>query len=101
MRCRAARNATRVFALDEALKFLDQARESAEALHRDPDIAAIDELIGDTNDARGVVAAAIEGYERALARVSARDARAALKSKIGRCTARSATRAGFPISRRR
>ena len=93
---RAARNATRVFALDEALKFLDQARESADALHRDPDIAMIDELIGDTNDARGVVAAAIAGYERALARVSARDARAVLKSKIGQVYCQVGDARGLP-----
>jgi len=93
---RAARNATRVFALDEALKFLDQARESAEALHRDSDIAAIDELIGDTHEARGVVAAAIEGYERALARVSAGDARAALKSKIGQVYCQVGDARGLP-----
>jgi class 3 adenylate cyclase/tetratricopeptide (TPR) repeat protein len=93
---RAARNATRVFALDEALKFLDQARESAEALHRDADLASIDELIGDTNEARGVVAAAIDGYERALARVSARDARAALKSKIGQVYCQVGDARGLP-----
>jgi len=94
---RAARNATRVFALDEALKFLDQARESAEALHRESDVAAIDELIGDTHEARGVVAAAIESYERALARVSARDARAALKSKIGQVYCQVGDARGLPF----
>jgi predicted ATPase/class 3 adenylate cyclase len=93
---RAARNATRVFALDEALKFLDQARESAEALHRESELAAIDELIGDANEARGVVAAAIESYERALARVSARDARAALKSKIGQVYCQVGDARGLP-----
>jgi len=94
---RAARNATRVFALDEALKFLDQARESAEALHRESDVAAIDELIGDTHEARGVVTAAIESYERALARVSARDARAALKSKIGQVYCQVGDARGLPF----
>jgi predicted ATPase/class 3 adenylate cyclase len=93
---RAARNATRVFALDEALKFLDQARESAEALHREPVIAVIDELIGDTNDARGVVAAAIAGYERALVRTSAREARAVLKSKIGQVYCQVGDARGLP-----
>jgi class 3 adenylate cyclase/tetratricopeptide (TPR) repeat protein/type II secretory pathway predicted ATPase ExeA len=93
---RAARNATQVFALDEALKFLEQARESAEALHRDPDIARIDELVGDTNDARGIVAAAIAGYERALARVSGREARAVLKSKIGQVYCQVGDARGLP-----
>ena len=80
---RAARNATRVFALDEALKFLDQARESAEALHRDGELALIYQQIGDTHDWRGTTQPAVDNFERALARVHAPEARAALKSKIG------------------
>ncbi len=80
---RAARNAMRVFALDEALTFLEQARESAESSHRETDVSAIDELIGDTHDARGVVQPAVESYERALARQDTSEARAALHAKIG------------------
>ena len=51
-RRRAARNSARVFALDEALKFLDQARESAEALHRDDDLARIE--LGPTEVSRAI-----------------------------------------------
>ena len=80
---RAARNAARVFALDEALKFLEQARESADALHREDLLAEIDATIGDTHDARGVAQPAVESYERALARILAPEARAALHLKIG------------------
>ncbi|MEO8344653.1 MAG: AAA family ATPase [Betaproteobacteria bacterium] len=80
---RAARNATRVFALDDAIKFLEQARESAEALRCEPDLAAIDELIGDTHDARGMAHPAIASYERALAQRVAPEVRAALHAKIG------------------
>jgi len=80
---RAARNAVMVFAHDEALKFLEHARESAEALHRSGDVAAIDEEIGDIHDARGVIPAAVESYERALAEAATREARAALKVKVG------------------
>jgi tetratricopeptide (TPR) repeat protein len=46
-------------------------------------VAAIDEAIGDTHTARGVIRPAVESYERALAATSARHARAALKAKIG------------------
>ncbi|HQR10772.1 MAG TPA: AAA family ATPase [Casimicrobiaceae bacterium] len=80
---RAARNAYRVFALDEALAFLEQARESAEALHRDQDMTVIDELIGDAQDARGFAVPAVGSYERALARLDAPGARAAIHGKIG------------------
>ena len=80
---RAAHNATRVFALDEALAFLEQARESAEALHRDADIAVIDEQIGDTHDARGTTQPAVDSFERALTHAANPRARAAIKAKIG------------------
>jgi class 3 adenylate cyclase/tetratricopeptide (TPR) repeat protein len=80
---RAADNAERVFARDEALKFLEQARESAESLGRLSELAAIDEQLGDIHDARGVVRSAVESYERALAEAPAAQARAALKAKIG------------------
>jgi len=80
---RAARVAAKVFALDEALKFLQQARESAEALHQDVALARIDEEIGDTLDERGMTHPSVESYERALARVSSQEARAVLNAKIG------------------
>jgi tetratricopeptide (TPR) repeat protein len=80
---RAAHNAERVFAHDEALKFLEQARESAEVLHRVDDLTAIDEQIGDIHEARGVIRLAVESYERALAEANTPEVRAALKAKIG------------------
>ena len=80
---RAARNAERVFAHDDALKFLEQARESAEALHRLDDRNAIHEQIGDIHEARGTTHPAIESYQRALGATTALAARAALNAKIG------------------
>jgi class 3 adenylate cyclase/tetratricopeptide (TPR) repeat protein len=80
---RAAQSAKRMFAHDEALKYLEQARESAEALERREEMAAIDEAIGDIHEARGVIPRAIESYERALAGVTTREGRAALKAKVG------------------
>jgi len=80
---RAAENAKRVFAHDEALQYLEQAREAAQALDRGADVAAIDDAIGDIHEARGVIPRAIESYERALAAATSREARAALKAKVG------------------
>ena len=57
---RAAANAERVFAHDEALKFLEQAREAAEALNRPGDVVAIDEAIGDIYRGAGVIRPAVE-----------------------------------------
>jgi tetratricopeptide (TPR) repeat protein len=80
---RAARNAERVFAHDEALKFLEQARESAAALNRADELAAVDEQIGDIHEARGMIRLAVESYERALSGAATRQARAAIKARIG------------------
>lgn len=80
---RAASNAERVFAHDEALKFLGQARESAEALHRVEDVNAIDEQIGDIHDARGTTNPAVASYQLALGGAATPGAQAALKAKIG------------------
>ncbi len=80
---RAARIAVLVFAHDEALKFLEHARESAEALRRSDDVAAIDEEIGDIHEARGVIPAAVESYERSLAQAATREGRATIKVKVG------------------
>ena len=79
----AAESAERVFALDEAIKFLEQARESAEALSRALDVAALDERIGDCHVARGSIRPAIDHYERALSAATSTTARAALKVKVG------------------
>ena len=80
---RAAENAERVFAHDEALKFLEQARESAEALNRPDSMTEVDEAIGDIHEARGMIRPSVESYERALASATTREARAALKAKVG------------------
>jgi len=80
---RAALSAKRVFAHDEALQYLEQAREAAQALDRGPDVAAIDDAIGDIHEARGVIPRAVESYERALAAETSPEGRAALKAKVG------------------
>jgi tetratricopeptide (TPR) repeat protein len=80
---RAAHEAERVFAHDEALKYLEAARESADALHRVEDISAIDEQIGDVREWRGMVHPAVESYDRALDTLKDTTARARIKAKIG------------------
>jgi class 3 adenylate cyclase/tetratricopeptide (TPR) repeat protein len=79
----AARSAERVFAHDEALKYLDEARQAADALQRGEDLVAIDEQIGDIREMRGTAHPAVESYERALAAAAVPATRAALKAKIG------------------
>ncbi len=86
----AARAAQRVFANDEAIAFLEQAREAADGLERVDDVGKIDEAIGDAHVARGTIRPAIEHYERALAVAKTKALRAALKVKVGN--------AGVPIA---
>ena len=65
---RAARDAERVFAHDEALEFLEQAREAAEALQRAGRAASRStKQMGDIHEARGTTQPAVASYERALA----------------------------------
>ena len=93
---RAAANAERVFAHDEALKFLEQARESAEALHHTDDLHAIDEQIGDIHDMRGTTHPAVESFQRALAGATDTAARAALNAKIGKAYCAIGDARGLP-----
>jgi tetratricopeptide (TPR) repeat protein len=80
---RAARNATRVFAHDEALAFLGQAREAAEALKQADTLVDLDEAMGDVHNERGTMLHAVECYRRSIAGTDDRARRAAQKSKIG------------------
>ncbi len=79
----AADEAERLFAHDETLKFLQQARQSASELNLVEQVSSLDERMGDTYALRGPVSLAVEAYERALSPVTAPEKRAALKAKIG------------------
>ncbi len=79
----AADEAERLFAHDETLKFLQQARQSASELNLVEQVSSLDERMGDTYALRGPVPLAVEAYERALSLVTAPEERAALKAKIG------------------
>ena len=94
---RAARVAERVYAHDEALRFLEQARESAEVLRQVDDLAQIDEQIGDIREMRGTIHPAVASYERALAGANTAGARAAIKAKIGSAYCGIGDQRGLPF----
>jgi len=81
-RC-AAQDAVRVFAHDEALEFLEQAREAAEALQRADDVHRIDVEMGDICEARGTTQLAVRSYERALATATEAAESGAINARIG------------------
>lgn len=81
---RAAENAGRLFALEEALGHFERAREVADALGLIETRAEVDEAIGDTYSLKGLTTPAVENYERALTVVSAPSRRGAIHAKIGR-----------------
>jgi len=79
----AAEEAERLFAHDETLNFLQQARQSASELNLMDQVSSLDERMGDTYALRGPVQHAVEAYERALSLATPPEKRAALKVKIG------------------
>lgn len=80
---RAAENAERVFAYQEALSYYQQAQEAAEALNDEPQLATIEERRGDIYRVQGNVPRGVAEYEHALTRALIRERRSALKVKIG------------------
>jgi tetratricopeptide (TPR) repeat protein len=81
---RAAEQARRIFANDEALHYYQLAHQCAEALNQSEQLAAIAEHVGDIYAVRGPLQLAVEHYQRTHDLVSSPAARAALKVKIGR-----------------
>lgn len=81
---RAAENARRIFANDEALHYYQLAHQCAEALNQPEQLAATAELVGDVYAVRGPLQLAVEHYQRTHDLVSHATERAALKVKIGR-----------------
>ena len=80
---RAAENAERVFAHDDALKFYQQAHDAAETLQENAALAQIDEHIGDIYRLRGDIAPSVASYERAQSHISSPTQHAVLNVKIG------------------
>jgi tetratricopeptide (TPR) repeat protein len=88
----AAEQAEKVFAHEEALSFLDRARECAEGLERTSAIAEVNERIGRVHSHRGQFNTAVEYFQRALALTTDPRKRSAIKGEIGELR----TRVGDP-----
>src|SRR5262249_16897973 len=106
---RAADRAERLFAHDEALRSLEQARACAEALNRPEGLAGVYEAVGDVHYQRGRFQPAIrEAYQRAAALATSREQRARLRffrvwsgSGLGRrarCSAREASASALGVA---
>jgi len=80
---RAAQEAERLFAYDEALMYYERARETAEAMNLSEQLAGVYERMAAIHEPRGSFQAAVEAYERALALTPGSERRAAIKANIG------------------
>jgi tetratricopeptide (TPR) repeat protein len=79
----AAQRAADLFSLDEAARYLDQARDCAEALGQPDTVGALDQQLGQIHLLRGAFQEATNAYERALSTTTTRQQRAAILVKIG------------------
>lgn len=91
----AAANARRVFAHDEALDFLRQAREAAEEAGDPGRVAKVEAEIGRIYQSRGLVQLAAEALTKALAGVVEAGERTRLKVRIGEVYAAVGDRRGL------
>jgi class 3 adenylate cyclase/tetratricopeptide (TPR) repeat protein len=92
----AAERAESLFAHDDALGHLRQAREAADALGRPAALAPIDQRLGDIHRLRGDTAPAVECYRRALAQAAGREAHGVLRARIGEVYAHVGDPRGVP-----
>jgi tetratricopeptide (TPR) repeat protein len=92
----AARRAVELYAHDEALAYYQGARECAEALEDQEQLAAVFEGIGAVHSMRGQLSDAVDGYERAITLLADRPRRAALRARIGELYARVGDPRGLP-----
>jgi hypothetical protein len=93
---RAADQAERVFAHEEALGFLNRARECAEALKRTDTQSEIHERIAGVHERKGAFAESIQEYQRAAALAGPTPRRAALKARIGNVHTYTGDTRGLP-----
>jgi tetratricopeptide (TPR) repeat protein len=94
---RAAAQAERLCAHQEALDFYGRARECAEILERTDELADIEEHMGDAWWASGESKPAIEHYRRAVAAGPSEDRRLSVLGKIGEVYGRIGDPQGLPI----
>ena len=94
---RAAAQAARLHALEEAIDFYGRARECAEDLELTPELAEIEERLGEVWWALGESAPAVQHYERAVALNTDPGRRLSLQSKIGEVYGRNGDPKGLPI----
>jgi tetratricopeptide (TPR) repeat protein len=80
---RAGERARRLHAHDEALTYFQHAADCAETLSLPDQMAHIHEALGDIQALRGLQIAAVDHFQQALALAETREARAAIKTKIG------------------
>ncbi len=93
----AAANAEKVYAHDEALTFFRQAREAADELGLEEEVAAIDGRIGDAYIVQGETNKAVAALTSALAGTLAPSRRAAIKVKIGLTYCHVGDQRGLPF----
>ena len=93
----AARQAERLFALDEALALYERARECAEALERPADLFAAERGIAGVHAARGAIAEALPHFERARDLAPSAAERAAVKAALGEVYARIGDPRGLEV----
>ncbi len=79
----AAGHARRLSALDDALRYYDQARETAEALDQTGELARIHNAMAEVYSIRGPVNKAVEHYDLAISLTEDSTKRAAIKVRAG------------------
>lgn len=79
----AAEAASRLFALDDALNYYQTAREAAESLQQEEQLAAIYNAIGEIHSQRGQVNLSIENFQRAIQLLTSPEERGAIKARMG------------------
>jgi tetratricopeptide (TPR) repeat protein len=94
---RAAAQAAKLYAHQEALDFYGRARECAEELELTEEMAAIEERIGDVWWASGESAPAATHFERAAALYQSKERRLSARSKVGEVYGRIGDPRGLPI----
>jgi predicted ATPase len=79
----AAENASRLFALDDALGYYEIAHEAAESRRETSQLAAIHKAIGEIHSQRGQVDQSVHYFQRAIDLETDPEARGALKARMG------------------